>query len=420
MLARLPSDIQIWRYPGMVALMGYTLVAFTGFFATLSALPAYLARTGSSESVAGSVTAVLLSTTVVTQLAVPALVERFGMRAVLQLSVLLLGAPTLLLLLSDDLATMMTVSVFRGAGFGGATVIGATLTARIVPVARRGEAIGAYGLSIAIPNLLALPGGVALVSAGWYPAMVALGAMPILGLAFVHRLDASTQEPAASNLGDPQPQKSETSRAAQTSGVAPAATSVVMSRRASIVAALPPSLVLAVVTLAGGAFITFVPIQRPDGAVATSALLLWGLTGAITRWQVGPWADRHGLMRLLPSGLLLAIIGLLVAVAGLAYPNPWWSDGAIIAGGAILGVGFGAIQNLTLVAAFMRSRYQHTTSVSSIWNAGFDTGTALGAGLVGAMLVLMTIPQALLITAVAVLAVLPVGIHSSRPPADRT
>ena len=45
-------------------------------------------------------------------------------------------------------------------------------------------------------------------------------------------------------------------------------------------AALAPSLVLFVVTLAGGGLVTFLPIERPDGVLATVALLLFGVTGA--------------------------------------------------------------------------------------------------------------------------------------------
>jgi predicted MPP superfamily phosphohydrolase len=45
-------------------------------------------------------------------------------------------------------------------------VLGALLAAAVAPPERRGEAIGLYGLAIAVPNLIAVPAGVALVLAG--------------------------------------------------------------------------------------------------------------------------------------------------------------------------------------------------------------------------------------------------------------
>ena len=76
-----------------------------------------------------------------------------------------------------------------------------------------------------------------------------------------------------------------------------------------MLAALAPSGVLFVVTLAGGGLVTFLPIERPDGVLATVALLLFGLTGALTRWRAGLLADRLGSRRLMPLALAVAARG---------------------------------------------------------------------------------------------------------------
>jgi predicted MFS family arabinose efflux permease len=227
-------------------------------------------------------------------------------------------------------------------------VPGATLAAQVAPPERRGEAIGLYGLAIAVPNLIAVPAGVALVLDGHIGWVAWLAASPVLGAFLVPVLMRSTA---------PQP------------GPGPAGT-----RRAAMRAALAPSLVLLVVTLAGGGLVTFLPIERPDGVVATVALLVLGLTGAVTRWRAGLLADRLGGGRLLPLALVASAVGMVLTAVGL-WAGPVW----VVLGAAVFGAGYGAAQNLTLLAAFARAGEGGTTTASAMWNIAFDAGTAIGA-----------------------------------------
>ena len=134
------------------------------------------------------------------------------------------------------------------------------------------------------------------------------------------------------------------------------------------------------------------------------ALLVWGVAGAVTRWRAGALADRSGLARLLPSSAAVAAIGLGIVVAGLLLAGgASWA--VTLIGSAVLGAGYGAAQNLTLLASFARARQRETATVSSIWNVGFDTGTAVGAALVGAMSAAIEVPASIGVTAVMVAAV---------------
>jgi MFS family permease len=392
----------LWRLPAMRVLVGYTLAGFTGFCVTISALPAWLAGRGTPAALAGLVTTVLLAATVGVQLLVPHLVQRFGLGAVLTAGLVALGAPSLLLLVDGGLGWVLAISAVRGAGFGSLTVLGSTLAARIVPVRRRGEAIGIYGLAIALPNLLAVAGGVALVAADRFAWVAILGAAPLLGLAAVPSL--------ARHAGSDQDSVDSADPAAEAARAGTAR----RSRRAAGVAAIAPSVVLLVITLAGGGFTTYLPIARPDGALATVGLLVWGVTAALARWRAGMLADRVGTARLLPGSSVVTVAGMAVVVLGLLT-----GDGAswvlTLVGSAVLGTGYGAAQNLTLVAAFARARQRETATVSSVWNVGFDTGTALGAALVGGLTAAIDVPGALAVTAVLVAASLPLAVSSGRP-----
>jgi predicted MFS family arabinose efflux permease len=175
-------------------------------------------------------------------------------------------------------------------------------------------------------------------------------------------------------------------------------------------AALPPSVVLFVVTLAGGAVVTFLPVDRPAGALATTALLLYGLTGAVARWQAGVLADRMGGRLLLPAAVLAAGLGLVTAAAGLAGGG----DGWVYAGAALFGVGYGGTQNLTLVTAFARAGASGTTAASAMWNAAFDSGTAVGALAPGALAAGIGLPWTYVVIAGALGLVLPTAVRATR------
>jgi predicted MFS family arabinose efflux permease len=259
-----------------------------------------------------------------------------------------MGLPSPFYVLDDGLAWISALSAVRGAGFAVLTVLGATLAAQVAPPERRGESIGLYGLAIAIPNLAAVPAGVALVLDGHVGWLSWLAASPVLAVFFVPLLVRSV---------GPQP------------GPGPAG-----SHRAAVLAASMPSVVLFVVTLAGGGLVTFLPIERPDGVLATVALLVFGVTGAVTRWRAGLLADRLGTGLLLPAALVVAAVGLVVTAAGLGSGAGW-----VLAGAAVFGAGYGATQNLTLVSAFARAGENGTTTASAMWNASFDAGTATGA-----------------------------------------
>ena len=149
----------------------------------------------------------------------------------------------------------------------------------------------------------------------------------------------------------------------------------------AVVAVAVPSLLLLVVTLAGSGLVTFLPIERPLGLLAPVALLLFGATSALSRWRAGLLADRVGTGRLLPVAAVVTALG-----AGRggrrAGAGPGWVRPAAAALG---GAGYGAVQNLTLVAAFARVRPGRHPDRQRRVEPCFDGGTAVGAVAVGAL-----------------------------------
>src|SRR3954454_14773087 len=61
----------------------------------------------------------------------------------------------------------------------------------------------------------------------------------------------------------------------------------------------------------------------------------------------------------------------------------------------MLGVCYGALQNLTLVVAFAAVEPPHLAAASAGWNIGFDAGTGLGSVLAGALAAAYSFPVSL-------------------------
>jgi predicted MFS family arabinose efflux permease len=381
--AALEGTASLWRTRGMRALVGVTVLGFASYCLTLASLPAYAVGGGSGASTAGVVTAVFLAVTIAVQMAIPSLTSRFGIGPVLVAGLVAMGLPAPLYVLDDGVAWLSAIGVVRGAGFAVLTVLGATLAARVAPPEKRGESIGIYGLAIAVPNLVAVPAGVALVLDGHVGWLSWLAASPLLGVALVPMLLRSVAaEPPPGPAG---------------------------SGRTAARAALVPSGVLFVVTLAGGGLVTFLPIERPDGVLATVALLLFGGTGAVTRWRAGLLADRLGSRLLMPLAMGVAAVGLAACGAGLVAGEAW-----ILVGAAVFGAGFGATQNLTLLAAFARAGESGTTAASAMWNASFDAGTATGALVLGVLAAEIGLSWTYVVVAALLAAAVPLASAAAR------
>lgn len=337
-----------------------------GFFLPLSVVPAY----ADSTTVAGLSTGALLLTTVACELATPRLVSRTGYRVALACGLFLLGAPTLLLLVSASPAVILSASVLRGAGFAVAVVAGGALTASLLPAERRGEGLALVGLVSGVPALLALPLGVWVAGRwGYEPVFIATAVVPLLALATVPALPRDGAGPGG------------------THGVLAGLRTAALTR---------PALVFAASAAGAGVLATFLPLALSGAAswLAPVALLAQSATATAAKWWAGKRGDRHGHTGQLVPGLALAAVGL----AGTALTS---SVPAVLAGAVLFGAGFGILQNATLTLMYTRVTVGGYGTVSAIWNAAYDVGMAVGAIGVGLIVTVTGYPLAFVLVAAA-------------------
>jgi MFS family permease len=337
-----------------------TTLGFAGYSLLLPVVPLRVAAAG--EFAAGVTTGVLMATTILTQLAVPWLVARTGYRTVFAAGLVLLGAPAPLLALSAELAPVLLVSALRGVGFGLLTVVGSALVAELVEPAERGRAAARYGIAVGLPQLVLLPSGVAVVGlTGFTGVFVAAGVAPLLGLLALPALRVP-ERPAPPEGPVP------------VAGAAPA-------RRGPL--AVAPLVAMLTCSIAQGGLITFLPLAVPDAALLVAGALFVTAAGTLLGRSAAGWlVDRRGLGgRLLVPGVLLAAVGAGVEVVALG-------DGAaalVVVGAALVGIGFGLVQNDALTALFAAGGPERYGAASAAWNIAYDAGTGAGAVGLGAV-----------------------------------
>ena len=344
-----------------------------GFQMLLSVVPLYAAAVGGGTGGAGLATATFMLTTVLTQVAMPRLLGRFGYRRVLVAGLLFLGLPALLYPLAGGVAGVLAVTLARGVGFGIVTVGFAALIVELSPPERRGEALGLFGLAMTLPTVLCNPLGLWLVDASGYATVFLLGGLfPLLApLAVVGIRTGSIDRDAAGGAGFLE-------------GL----------RRGPL---LRLFLIFATVTSATGVVVTFLPLTVPRSGLfsAATALLIFGLTSALSRLWAGRFGDRRDPHLLLIPGLVAAAGGM----AALPHGGPPTLGGALL-----LGLGVGVLQNSTLILTMDRVADDERGLGSTLWNVSFDAGTGVGAFSFGFIVGVAGLSSAFYISAVILLA----------------
>lgn len=370
-----------------------TFFGTCGFFSLISVAPLWATHGGAGPGGAGLVNGALLLATVLTQFLVPAMTDRWGTARVFAVGLAFLGVPAPLLALSDSLPWILVCSALRGVGFAILTVGGSSAVVQLVPVSMRGRALGTWGLSVALPNLVLLPLSIPLAEHVGFGVVFWLAALPLLGV------------PAALALGAHPPLQRRTTPRTR---LAPRA----------MLSVLRPTTVLFAVTVGGGALLTFVP-QVTSAAVSAVALLVLGGTAAATRWLAGTFADRGHVEVALVPGLVVTAVGLgLVAWASTTPGTILGKAGFIVAAG-VVGLAYGTMQNLTMVSALRRVADDQVSMASAAWNVGFDLGTAVGSMAMGAVVGLSDYRTGFLVMAAIALAALPAALpgrhHKATP-----
>lgn len=158
-----------------------------------------------------------------------------------------------------------------------------------------------------------------------------------------------------------------------------------------LIVTLVPAIVLACCSLGYGSITSFLPAAvKETDAVAGATLagfMLSIVSGAVMALRLVAGAISDKLQRpgaLMIPGVLMGTSGLLLIVVALNMGGAGLASIALLVLGAVLfGAGFGTIQNEAMMEMFLRMPRDKIDQASTVWNASFDAGTAVGSVVLG-------------------------------------
>jgi MFS family permease len=162
------------------------------FFASLNGfvlLPLYIHQLGGNEDVIGVVQGLYSGAGIVSQPLIGAWIDRLGRRLFMRLGVILLTAATLAFTVSTSIPLLAVLRAVHGLAFSAFFVANYLHIVDLVPVERRGWALGLYGLSGLLSTSLApLFGEILVRHLGFRALFLAAGLLAIAATALTLRM----------------------------------------------------------------------------------------------------------------------------------------------------------------------------------------------------------------------------------------
>ena len=271
-------------------------------------------------------------------------IDRRGRRPFALGGLALFATATALLPLAASLGALLALRAMQGVGWGFATTAIASLVADLAPAARRGEAIGIWGLAPTVAMALGPAAGGGLVRLGGAPAaFLGTAALFLVALGLVIPVaEPRHSVSAAAESGFPR-------------------------------GALLPCAVLFLSSLSYGAIIAFVPVELGSEPARTGAYFgFYALSILVVRPFAGRLSDSHGRRAVIIPGLLVGAVG--VALTGLARGPLSLAVAAALYGIGISGLSFPALTAWTVD----RSGEARGAAMAAFYGS-YDLAIALGA-----------------------------------------
>ena len=367
----------LWEAPGLRATLISVFCAFGGWSLLLPVIPLAVIQNGGSDSLAGLSTGVFMAATVCTQAFTPWAIRRLGFPPIMVFAALMLGLPALVYIWNMSAVPLLAVAVLRGIGFGAVTVAEAALIAELVPPRLVGNSSAALGVAVGVSQLVSFPLGLWVYSTFGGGAVFALAAVYAL-VGALCGMWVPAKRAAVSSSDDTSPSSSQE---------APATEQTAATWKLATV----PGLAIGGIATGFAAFSTFLAPAAENidlavaGLISAAGLSVLGGFQMIGRVIAGRHASNTGEVgQLAALGLAFGVAGVAIA-GGMILARPEGVVLCLIAffAAAVFGFGFGIVQNEALLMLFDRLPRSKSAQASALWNMTFDSGTGLGAVLLG-------------------------------------
>jgi MFS family permease len=326
-----------------------SLAAFTGFgsmYLLLASLPFYVLDLGGKSSDVGLVMAIYTLAAVVAR---PFLGRAMigGRKPVMLMGALAMVTSIGLYLAPWGLLGFFAVRALHGMAWAAWTTAASTYVSDIAPAQRRGEAMGAYGISFNLAMIVAPGIGLALAQAGWPWLFAVTAALALVTVGLSAALPETPQHTASESVP-------------------------LISREA-----LLPSTIMGLFALSYGGLVSFMPIfaSERDLPGAGWFFAVYAIALMVSRQAAGKLSDRFGRTR-------MVVPGLLAAAGSLYWLSITHSPVGFLGSAALYGLAFAMIQPALMALAIDRAGAEsagNRGAAMATFSLAMDLGIGLGS-----------------------------------------
>lgn len=356
--------------PRFLVMCGFSFIVFLSAFQLFPTAPFHILDLGGSDAASGLFLGFLTYASALSAPATGALSDRAGFTRVMVVSSVVLCGFSLAYALLPGYRVMLGLTIIHGMFWSGLLTASAAYLTNMLPVARRAEGIGYYGLASVAAIAVAPPIGFWVYRWGWRALCLEAAALNALMAVVAWRIARSGVQQAENGTVEPRSGKQRT----------PASLTPPLAPRTRIIEwrVLILALSLFLCTFGYGGVTSFTALYAAAWHVAPKGIYLTVLAIVIlvTRPLSGRLGDQLGYRRIYVPCLALIAIGLFCLTRGGSLV--WQLTSAIV-----FGAGFG-----TAYPVFVGYVMQHVTAerrgaAFGAILAAFDTGIGTGSTSMG-------------------------------------
>ncbi|SEL74811.1 Predicted arabinose efflux permease, MFS family [Paenibacillus sp. cl141a] len=356
---------RLWTKPFIQMTVGM-LFLFTGFYLLLPTLPLYIKHLGGSETQVGLAAGAFTLTAVVFRPMVGGLVDRYGRRAFYVWGLIFFVLSMYLYDWVGSILLLLALRILHGASWAFSTTSIGTVITDLIPISRRGEGMGWYGMAMTVAMAIGPMLGTYIVS-GYSFRTLFLVATGLSLIAFI--LAYMTKAPYQAK---------------------PSAGRIQLVEKS----VLPVTAAIFFLAVAYGGITTFLPLFAESIRVNPGTFfLVYAVALTLIRPFAGKLSDRFGEAAVIIPSLVVTAGALIVLSQSSGLPG-------LITAAILYGIGFGSAQPALQAATLRIAPENRRGAANASFMTAFDLGIGLGAIVLG--LVSERIGYAYLFTVTAV------------------
>ena len=327
-----------------------TFTLFTSFYFLLITLPFYIQKLGGSESEIGYIIGVFTISAVFLRPFIGREVDKHGRKKLLVAGMVVFLLSMMLYNYTTDVTSLLLLRILHGIGWGAATTASSTLIADIAPPARRGEAMGIFGMSSNVAMAIGPVLSMILLKEYDFPVLFSVCAAIALISLFL---------------------------------VLPISEKIVIRPKTPLFSkeALFPSALMFTISLTYGSIVSFLPLFQEKQGISNAGIFfsVFAVTLILVRALAGKLSDIKGRKFVIVPGMILITLGLwFVATAN--------SLNTFLVAALLYGLGFGLFHPTMMALLVDRVSPQGRGAAMGTFTAAFDLGIGVGSIIMGIVL----------------------------------